>query len=304
MADGNWWEAFPVADKPAADDDKWWEAFPLAEQPKAAPPSKKSGGAGEFLLDLTKRAGGAMVGQTASVPEAVQSGLRATVRSGSGGDPATVMPGGVFMPGIDTDEAINGPMTQQQRDQRELQAERTAEAVRIPGAASLASAGRDAQQAINDTTSQATKDAVANSQITGNLLKGEIDFGKDPSLRGFAMQGADVFGSMFPVMATALLTRSPGAAGAVTWRRSRAARRASRRAFSTRAGSIFWRASCRRSGTWRACCSMRPWGTMACAGCSADSSMASCSRSWWPDAAMLRRRPQPMAWTWTRCRTG
>ncbi len=215
MADGNWWDAFPVADKPAADDDKWWEAFPLAEQPKAAPPSKKSGGAGEFLLDLTKRAGGAMVGQTASVPEAVQSGLRATVRSGSGGDPATVMPGGVFMPGIDTDEAINGPMTQQQRDRRELQAERTAEAVRIPGAASLASAGRDAQQAINDTTSQATKDAVANSQITGNLLKGEIDFGKDPSLRGFAMQGADVFGSMFPVMATALLTRSPGAAGAV-----------------------------------------------------------------------------------------
>lgn len=213
MADGNWWESSPLVEGADADEGAWWESSPLVEPPKEQ--LKKSGSIGEAVLDFAKRAGGAALSGITSAPEAAQSGMRATVRSGSGGDPATVMPGGVFMPGIDTDEAINGPMTQQQRDRRELQAERTAEAVRIPGAASLASAGRDAQQAINDTTSQATKDAVANSQITGNLLKGEIDFGKDPSFRGFAMQGADVFGSMFPVMATALLTRSPGAAGAV-----------------------------------------------------------------------------------------
>ena len=182
-------------------------------------PKPKPQGIGGYvadaITDVFKRAGGAALSGVAAVPEAAQSAIRATVRSGAGGDPATVMPGGAFIPGIDTDEAINGPMTQQQRDRRELQAERAAVGVRLPGAESLARAGRDAQKAIKDTTSQATQDAVANSQITGNLLKGEIDFGKDPSVRGFLMQGADVFGSMFPVVATALATRSPGAAGAV-----------------------------------------------------------------------------------------
>ncbi|WP_353179739.1 LPD38 domain-containing protein [Delftia acidovorans] len=182
------------------------------------PKSKQQGIGGyvaDAVTDVFKRAGGAAFSGVAAVPEAAQSGIRSTVRSGAGGDPATVMPGGAFIPGIDTDEAINGPMTQQQRDRRELQAERAAVGVRLPGAETLARAGRDAQKSINDTTSNATQDAVANSQITGNLLKGEIDFGKDPSVRGFLMQGADVFGSMFPVVATALATRSPGAAGAV-----------------------------------------------------------------------------------------
>ena len=182
-------------------------------------PKPKPQGIGGYvadaITDVFKRAGGAALSGVAAVPEAAQSGIRATVRSGAGGDPATVMPGGAFIPGIDTDEAVNGPMTQQQLDRRELQAERAAVGVRLPGAETLARAGRDAQKSINDTTSQATQDAVANSQITGNLLKGEIDFGKDPSVRGFLMQGADVFGSMFPVVATALATRSPGAAGAV-----------------------------------------------------------------------------------------
>ncbi len=182
-------------------------------------PRPKPQGIGGYVADAVsdffKRGAGAALSGIASIPEAVQSGLRATVRSGAGGDPATVMPGGAFIPGIDTDEAINGPMTQQQRDRRELQAERMAVGVRLPGAEALARAGRNAHKAINDTTSQATQDAVANSQISGNLLKGEIDFGKDPSVRGFLMQGADVFGSMFPVVATALATRSPGAAGAV-----------------------------------------------------------------------------------------
>lgn len=178
-------------------------------------PQGIGGDVADAVTDVFKRMGGAALSGVAAVPEAVQSGIRATVRSGAGGDPATVMPGGAFIPGIDTDEAVNGPMTQQQLDRRELQAERAAVGVRLPGAETLARAGRDAQKSINDTTSQATQDAVANSQITGNLLKGEIDFGKDPSVRGFLMQGADVFGSMFPVVATALATRSPGAAGAV-----------------------------------------------------------------------------------------
>jgi len=166
-------------------------------------------------LDAVKRIGGSAIAGVASIPEGAQAGVRAQVRESTSGDPASIMPAGVYMPGIDTDESINGPMTQKERDQRELSSERMAGAVTIPGAATAAKWGKDKQQAINDTTSQATKDAVANSQITGNLLKGEIDFGKDPSVRGFLMQGADVFGSMLPVVATAIATRSPGAGAAV-----------------------------------------------------------------------------------------
>lgn len=169
----------------------------------------------EVLSDGGKRMSGAGVSGVASIPVALQSSARAGVRSGASGEPSSVMPGGVFIPGIDTDEAINGPMDDAEKAKRELAAERLALKVKVPYAEAIAKAGKDTQEDINKTTSQATQDAVANSQITGNLLRGEIDFGKDPSVRGLVMQGADVFGSMFPTVATALITRSPGAAGAV-----------------------------------------------------------------------------------------
>lgn len=169
----------------------------------------------EVLSDGGKRASGAGVAGVASIPVAVQSSARAGIRSGASGEPSTVMPGGVFIPGIDTDEAINGPMDDAEKAKRELAAERLALKVKVPYAEAIAKAGKDTQEDINKTTSQATQEAVANSQITGNLLKGEIDFGKNPSARGLLMQGADVVGSMFPTVATALITRSPGAAGAV-----------------------------------------------------------------------------------------
>ncbi|ULR90901.1 LPD38 domain-containing protein [Comamonas sp. B21-038] len=165
--------------------------------------------------DFAKRMSGAGVSGVASIPEAVQSSARAGVRSGASGEPSSVMPGGVFIPGIDTDEAINGPMDDVAKAKRELGAERLALNVKVPFAGAIAKAGKDTQEDINKTTSLATQDAVANSQITGNLLKGEIAFGKDPSVRGIVMQGADVFGSMLPTVATAIITRSPGVAGAV-----------------------------------------------------------------------------------------
>lgn len=219
MADEKWWESSPMADTQQADGEKWWESSPLAEPAQAPVKKPKEQGllstVAEGVSDVFKRASGAAVAGVASVPEAVQSSARATVRSGASGEPSTVMPSGVFIPGIDADEAINGPMDDADKAKRELAAERLALKVKVPFAGAIAKAGKNTQEDINKTTSQATQDAVANSQITGNLLKGEIDFGKDPSVRGLLMQGADVFGSMFPTVATALVTRSPGAAGAV-----------------------------------------------------------------------------------------
>lgn len=219
MADEKWWESSPMADAPQADGDKWWESSPLAEPAQAPVKKPKEQGLlstiAEGVTDVVKRASGAAISGVASIPEAVQSSARAGVRSGTSGEPASVMPAGVFIPGVDTDEAINGPMDEAAKAKRELGAERLALNVKVPFAGAIAKAGKETQEDINKTTSQATQDAVANSQITGNLLKGEIDFGKDPSVRGLLMQGADVFGSMFPTVATALVTRSPGAAGAV-----------------------------------------------------------------------------------------
>ncbi|MEJ5151260.1 LPD38 domain-containing protein [Comamonas sp. MYb396] len=219
MADEKWWESSPMAYTQQADGDKWWESSPLAEPAQAPVKKPKEQGLlstiAEGVTDVVKRASGAAISGVASIPDAVQSSARAGVRSGASGEPTTVIPGGVFIPGIDTDEAINGPMDDAAKAKRELGAERLALNVKVPFAGAIAKAGKDTQEDINKTTSQATQDAVANSQITGNLLKGEIDFGKDPSVRGLVMQGADVFGSMFPTVATALITRSPGAAGAV-----------------------------------------------------------------------------------------
>lgn len=218
MADEKWWESDPLAGSLATDKStSWWSSDPLAEG-QEPPPAKPQGIASkiaEFGLDFGKRAAGAVVGGVASIPTGVQSGIRSAVRNAASADADAVMPAGVYQPGLDTDATVHGPETQLDSDKRLLQGELTAKAVRLPGADALAQAGKEKQQAINETASQATKDAVANTRITGNLLKGEIDFGKDPSLRGFVMQGADVFGSMLPVVATALVTRSPNAAGAV-----------------------------------------------------------------------------------------
>lgn len=83
-------------------------------------PKPKPQGIGGYvadaITDVFKRAGSAALSGLAAVPEAAKSSIRATVRSGAGGDPATVMPGGAFIPGIDTDEAINGPMAAQNPD--------------------------------------------------------------------------------------------------------------------------------------------------------------------------------------------
>ena len=179
MADQNWWEQAPL--ESSAKDDKWWESAPLADAP--APPKKEAktssfaGSAAEGVLDFVKRGIGAAVSGIASIPEGLQSGARAFVRNSTDGDPMTIMPSGAYIPGVDTDESLNGPMTQEQKNRRELNSERMAGAVKIPGSAAAAKWGKEKQQVINDTASQATKDAVANSQITGNLLKGEFDFG-------------------------------------------------------------------------------------------------------------------------------
>lgn len=172
------------------------------------------GEAGTALSDFGKMVAGSTISGAASVPSGVEKGIKGLVRQSMEGKPEMVMPSSVYQPGLDTEEALYGPETAQQKAQRELNAQRAVAAIpSIPGAEYLSKVGRQAQKNIEDTLSPETKKAIKDSQVTGNLFKGEIDFGKDPSVRGYAMQAASVFGSMAPIVVTAIATKSPLAGG-------------------------------------------------------------------------------------------
>lgn len=60
---------------------------------------------------------------------------------------------------------------------------------------------------LNKSQSDVTKRKVADSQISGSVLQPSTwDFGKDPNVRGLAMQGINAIGQFAPNLATALLT--------------------------------------------------------------------------------------------------
>lgn len=64
--------------------------------------------------------------------------------------------------------------------------------------------------------SEASKQAIAEFTPDGDILDPSTwTFGEAPSLRGYAMLGADVMGSFLPVVATAVVTKSPTAAAGV-----------------------------------------------------------------------------------------
>ena len=94
---------------------------------------------------------------------------------------------------------------------------------RIPGLSQLADAGEKVSGRLRESVSSVGKQAIADSQVEGNLLEAiqnrsveNLSFGKDPSFMGYALQGSQVLGSLAPIITTAVITKgSPGAVGAV-----------------------------------------------------------------------------------------
>jgi hypothetical protein len=75
----------------------------------------------------------------------------------------------------------------------------------IPGLQELAEGGRDVANFIRERQSPEALQATRDSQIEGNLIEAvqtgdfsKLSFGKNPTLFGYALQGADVLGSLFP----------------------------------------------------------------------------------------------------------
>jgi GNAT superfamily N-acetyltransferase len=113
-------------------------------------------------------------------------------------------------------EAVFGPKTEEDRLKKQLEVQRTIASIpSIPGAKALNKIGENVQKDILGSLSPEAKKALQESQITGNIFEGEVDFGTNPNAYGYALQAANVFGSMAPVIATAMVTKSPGAGGFV-----------------------------------------------------------------------------------------
>lgn len=173
-------------------------------------------GAFTTIADLAKQFIAPGVKAPFALPQATETAVKGFARQAMEGTPEAIMPSSVFQPGLDTEETLFGPETDAQKARRKLQAQRAVAAMpSIPGAAALNKIGENVQKDIQNSLSPEAKKALQESQITGNIFKGEVDFGKNPSAYGYALQAANVFGSMAPVIATAMVTKSPGIGGYV-----------------------------------------------------------------------------------------
>ena len=173
-------------------------------------------GIGAGILDLLKQTVSPSIAGVLQTPYGAELAAKGLARRSLEGEPEAIMPSSVYSPGLDTQESLFGPETDAQKARRSLGAQRAVAAMpSIPGAKYLADVGNKVQQNIYESLSDKGKQALEESKITGNIFKGEVDFGKNPTTMGYALQVANVFGSMAPVIATALITKSPTAGGFV-----------------------------------------------------------------------------------------
>jgi hypothetical protein len=188
--------------------------FVLDEPPKEKVETPYTVGSG--ILDLLKQTVSPTISGVLQTPYGAELAAKGLARRSLEGEPEAIMPSSMYSPGLDTEETLFGLETDAQKARRKLEAQRSVAAMpSLPGAKYLADVGNKVQQNIYESLSDKGKQALEESKITGNIFKGEVDFGKNPTAMGYALQVANVFGSMAPVIATALVTKSPTAAGFV-----------------------------------------------------------------------------------------
>jgi hypothetical protein len=187
--------------------------------PETAPAQDKNYTAGEFAEDFSRKAAGSAVGGTLSIPQGTEEGVKGLLRRQISGE-SYMIPQAQW-----ADKAMGWLMdatgfrsyAEQASDRQKamIAFDRFATGIKIPGAAGLAAYGRDVQKDIESEISEEGKKRIQESTPSGNILKGELDFGSNPTLSGYALQAAGVFGSLAPTVATVLITKSPSAAMAV-----------------------------------------------------------------------------------------
>ena len=217
-------EVFGKASKPAAagylsEDEVFGKKGPTTFETKVAKDAKEpeSYSAGSFFSDVSKQFGGAIAGGTLKIPSGVETGTKGAARGLISGEALEATPvGKIFSLARSAFTDLLGIKTleQQATDKRAagITIDRAMSAIpTIPGTKELADYGDKVQKDIQSSLSQTGKARLAGSTPTGNIFKGELSFGEDPTLTGYALQASSVFGSLAPVVVTALATRNPNA---------------------------------------------------------------------------------------------
>jgi len=201
----NFFEQFDTA-KEKEPSENFFAQFDKQPEKKKAEPESDS--IWTTAADFTKRVLGPAISGTAGIPLGIEQGVKGSVRGAIEGDELS------SLPGLRLAQIAKASLFGVSTDEQKAQAARTLAALpNIPGARALNEIGKSVQESIEDSVSEKTKKALKESQVTGNIFKGEIDFGSNPTVRGYAMQAASVFGSLAPVIATTVITKSPTAGG-------------------------------------------------------------------------------------------
>lgn len=183
------------------------------EKKKPTKPADEEYGVGSFAADALKKISGALVGGVGSMPEGLEQGARGTVRTALTGETPT--PGFKM---LDTARMVladklgirSAEESLKDKEKASINAEKVLDTIpHIPGLRSLSDYAYGVQKNIEDSMSEVGKARVEGATPKGNIFKGEFSFGDDPTISGYALQAAGVFGSMGPVLAVSMLTKDP-----------------------------------------------------------------------------------------------
>jgi hypothetical protein len=196
---------------------------PTTFEAKVAKDAKddESYGVGSFLGDVSKQFGGAIAGGSLKIPSGIETGTKGAARGLISGEALEATPvGKIFSLARSAFTDLLGirSIEQQTADKRAagITIDRAMSSIpTIPGTKELADYGDKVQKDIQSSLSETGKARLAGSTPTGNIFKGELSFGEDPTLSGYALQASSVLGSLAPVIVTALATRNPNAVMAV-----------------------------------------------------------------------------------------
>jgi hypothetical protein len=221
-------EVFGKASKPAAagylsEDEVFGKKGPTTFEAKLTKDAKddESYGVGSFLGDVSKQFGGAIAGGSLKIPSGIETGTKGAARGLISGEALEATPvGKIFSLARSAFTDLLGirSIEQQTADKRAagITIDRAMSSIpTIPGTKELADYGDKVQKDIQSSLSETGKARLAGSTPTGNIFKGELSFGEDPTLSGYALQASSVLGSLAPVIVTALATRNPNAVMAV-----------------------------------------------------------------------------------------
>ena len=185
----------------------------VEEKKKPTKPADEEYGVGSFTTDALKKISGALVGGVGSMPEGLEQGARGTVRTALTGEAPT--PGFKM---LDTARMVladklgirSAEESLKDKEKASINAEKVLDTIpHIPGLRSLSDYAYGVQKNIEDSISDPGKARIEGATPKGNIFKGEFSFGDDPTISGYALQAAGVFGSMGPVLAVSMLTKDP-----------------------------------------------------------------------------------------------